>query len=193
MRKRVRGHDGDLFSLRYNCRSGPGAIRALRPRRVHPFRNQRFSSGARPVPICRASLLAFGTILCSNCSNDAMVAGPAHAALKKSVGTGGQLHPPPNAQSPPNLRGVLCYPLEMTTGLERVARALCVLDANPPDATMGGKPLWRDYLPEASAAIMALREPDKAMMTAAKLEAVQTGRDDFGNIYRAMIDAAMIE
>src|SRR3546814_366114 len=58
---------------------------------------------------------------------------------------------------------------------------------------MGGKPLWRDYLPEASAAIMALREPDKAMMTAAKLEAVQTGRDDFGKIYRAMIDAAMIE
>ena len=81
----------------------------------------------------------------------------------------------------------------MTTGLERVARALCVLDANPPDGTMGGKPLWRDYLPEATAAIMALREPDKAMMTAAKLEAVQTGRDDFGNIYRAMIDAAMIE
>src|SRR3546814_18990234 len=78
----------------------------------------------------------------------------------------------------------------MTTGLERVARALCELDANPPDATMGGKPLWRDYLPEASAAIMALREPDKAMMTAAKLEAVQNGRDDFGKSYRALIDAA---
>src|SRR3546814_12497333 len=81
----------------------------------------------------------------------------------------------------------------MTTGLERVARALCELDANPPDATMGGKPLWRDYLPEASAAIMALLEPDKAMMNAAKLEAVQLVRDDFGKIYRAMFDAAMIE
>ncbi len=81
----------------------------------------------------------------------------------------------------------------MTTGLDRVARALCELDANPPDATMGGKPLWQDYLPEARAAIMAMREPDRAMMTAAKIEAVQTGQDDFGKIYRAMIDAAMIE
>src|SRR3546814_17210769 len=83
----------EICSLRYNCRSGPGAIRALRPKRAHLFRNQRSSPGARAIPIGRASLMAFGTILRSNCSNVAMVAGPAHAALEKSVGTGGKLHP----------------------------------------------------------------------------------------------------
>ncbi len=82
--------------------------------------------------------------------------------------------------------------LGMTTGLERVARALCELDANPPDARMGGKPRWQDYLPEARAAIMAIRKPDAAMMAAAELEAVQAGHDGLGKIYRAMIDAAMI-
>lgn len=81
----------------------------------------------------------------------------------------------------------------MTTGLERVARALCELDANPPDATMDGKPLWQDYLPEAWAAIMALREPDLAMIDAATRKAVQIGKDDFGDIFRTMIDAAMPE
>jgi hypothetical protein len=86
-----------------------------------------------------------------------------------------------------------CYSLGMTTGLERVARALCELDANPPDATMNGMPLWQDYLPEAWAAIMALREPDTAMIGAAAIEAVRTGNGEFGRIFRAMIDAAMIE
>lgn len=79
----------------------------------------------------------------------------------------------------------------MTNGLERVARALCELDANPPDATMEGKPLWQDYLPEAWAAIMALREPDEKMMSAASIKAV--GKGDVGEIFRAMIDAAMTE
>lgn len=80
----------------------------------------------------------------------------------------------------------------MTSGLERVARGLCELDANPPDATMDGKPLWQDYLPEASAAIMALREPDAAMVSAAALEAGHVRKDEVGRIYRAMIDAALI-
>lgn len=89
--------------------------------------------------------------------------------------------------------GFLCYSPGMTSGLERVARALCELDANPPDAKMGGKPLWQDYLPEARAAIMALREPDTAMIGAAVPEAGRTGNDDVRSIFRAMIDAAMIE
>ncbi len=80
----------------------------------------------------------------------------------------------------------------MTSGLERVARALCELDANPPDARMDGKPLWQDYLPEARAAIMALREPDMMMISAAALAVDQIGDDDAGRIFRAMIDAAMI-
>jgi hypothetical protein len=88
---------------------------------------------------------------------------------------------------------VLCYSPAMMTALERVARALCELDGNPPNATMDGKPLWQDYLPEARAAIMALREPSSAMMKAAAVAAAQTGTDDFAPIYRAMIDAAMTE
>ena len=94
---------------------------------------------------------------------------------------------------PPDQAGVRCYSPGMSSGLERVARALCELDANPPDATMGGKPLWQDYLPEAWAAIMALREPDMAMVAAAAQEVGQIGKDHGGKIYRAMIDAAMIE
>lgn len=98
-----------------------------------------------------------------------------------------------NLRNPPDQVEVLCYSPGMTSGLERVAHALCELDANPPDATMGGKPLWQDYLPEAWAAIMALREPDAAMFSAAALEAGHVGKDDVGRIYRAMIDAALVE
>lgn len=77
----------------------------------------------------------------------------------------------------------------MTTGLERVACALCELDANPPDAMMDGKPHWKDYLPETWTAIMALREPDPAMIGAGAQKAAEGARDDIGGI-RAMIDAA---
>lgn len=75
--------------------------------------------------------------------------------------------------------------------MERVARALCELDGHPPGATMDGKPLWQDNLPETRAAAMALREPDAAMMRAAASKAADTDKDDAGAIYRAMIDAAM--
>src|SRR3546814_17097335 len=94
--------------------------------------------------------MAFGTILRSNCSNVAMVAGPAHAALEKSVGTGGQLHPGRRAKSSQSTRGSMLSS-RMTTGLERVARALFELDANPPDGPQGCKPLWRDHLPQSPA------------------------------------------
>ena len=81
----------------------------------------------------------------------------------------------------------------MTSGLERVARALCELDANPPNATMGGKPLWQNYLPEARAAIMALREPDMTMIGAAVLKVGDIGKDEVTRIYRAMIDGALVD
>ncbi|HET6523164.1 hypothetical protein [Sphingopyxis sp.] len=81
----------------------------------------------------------------------------------------------------------------MTYCLERVARALCELDGNPPDATMGGKSLWQDYLPEARAAIMALHEPDAEMVSAAALAGGHFAKDEIGIIYRAMIDTALIE
>ncbi|WP_293702587.1 MULTISPECIES: hypothetical protein [Alphaproteobacteria] len=58
---------------------------------------------------------------------------------------------------------------------------------------MGGKPLWQDYLPEARAAIMALREPDITMIGAAALKVGHIGKDEVRRIYRAMIDAALVD
>ena len=58
---------------------------------------------------------------------------------------------------------------------------------------MDGKPLWQDYLPEASAAIMALREPDMTMISAAALQVGHIGKEEVGRIYRAMIDAALVD
>jgi hypothetical protein len=90
------------------------------------------------------------------------------------------------------------------TPLERAARALCELDNNPPGATMDGKPLWMDYLPEVRAVLQAIREPSKAMTDAggekeyageADGEDVNVSAGDYaaGVIYRAMIDAALEE
>jgi len=50
--------------------------------------------------------------------------------------------------------------------IERAARALCELDGNPPGATMDGKPLWMDYLPEVRAVLGAIREPSEEMVSA---------------------------
>lgn len=61
--------------------------------------------------------------------------------------------------------------------LERAARALCELDNNPPGATMDGKPLWMDYLPEVRAVVAALREPDQAI--ADKLTESARGMEQF--------------
>lgn len=52
----------------------------------------------------------------------------------------------------------------MKSPLERAARALCELDNNPPGATMDGKPLWMDYLPEAHAVLQAIREPSQQIV-----------------------------
>lgn len=52
------------------------------------------------------------------------------------------------------------------TPLERAARALCELAGNPPGATMNGKALWQDYLPEVRAVIAAIREPSQTMVNA---------------------------
>lgn len=48
--------------------------------------------------------------------------------------------------------------------LERAARALCALDGNPENASLDGKPLWQDYLPEARAVFQAIREPSGEML-----------------------------
>lgn len=39
---------------------------------------------------------------------------------------------------------------------ELAARALCRMAGNPEDATMDGKPLWMDYLPEVDAVLEAV-------------------------------------
>jgi hypothetical protein len=56
---------------------------------------------------------------------------------------------------------------------------------------MDGTPLWQDYLPEAWPAIMALREPDPAMIGAGAHKAARGVSEDIGRIYQAMIDAAI--
>lgn len=86
-----------------------------------------------------------------------------------------------------------CYSDGMSNALERVARALCKLDGHPAGATMDGKPLWQDYLPEARAALMALREPDATMIDAACHKAAENGKVGFADIHRAVIDAALLE
>lgn len=69
------------------------------------------------------------------------------------------------------------------TLLERVARALCRHDGHPENATMDGKPLWQDYLPEARVAIEAMREPTEDMlldiiyMTKRSLDDIPAERD----------------
>lgn len=69
--------------------------------------------------------------------------------------------------------------------LERAARALCSLAGNPENATMDGKPLWMDYLPEARAVIEAIREPSEAMIDAGS---THDSADGCYPVYRAMID-----
>lgn len=81
----------------------------------------------------------------------------------------------------------------MKSPLERAARALCELDKNPPGATMDGKPLWMDYLPEVRAVLQAIREPSESMERAAGRAAGEmfTGAETVA--YTAMIDAALEE
>jgi hypothetical protein len=69
--------------------------------------------------------------------------------------------------------------------IERAARALCELDGSPPGATMNGKPLWQDYVPEVRAVIAAIREPDEGQIAAA----VDCESSFVADVYTAMIDA----
>jgi len=60
--------------------------------------------------------------------------------------------------------------------LERAAKALCSLDGNPENATMDGKPLWQDYLPEVRAVLSAVRDPESAMSIAVIDDLLRDGR-----------------
>ena len=71
--------------------------------------------------------------------------------------------------------------------LERAARALCSLDGHPENATMEGKPLWQDYLPEARAVIEAIREIDDPQSPVLAAGKCTTGH------WRGMIDQLLAE
>lgn len=89
----------------------------------------------------------------------------------------------------------------MKTTLELAARALCELDSHPENATMGGKPLWMDYLPEARAVLRAIREPGPTLTEAGAEVVRNVGQaagdaalaSDAANTWRFMIDAALAE
>ncbi len=78
------------------------------------------------------------------------------------------------------------------TPIERAARALCELDNNPPGATMDGKPLWQDYLPEVRAVLLAVRElGDVALTTKIPHDADWSNERDM--FWKAGIDALLAE
>lgn len=83
------------------------------------------------------------------------------------------------------------------TMIERIARALCRLDDNPENATMDGKPLWQDYLPQARAVFQELQNPTDAMADAGAKSAYDCviDMDAHGarTIFAAMIDAALVD
>jgi len=73
--------------------------------------------------------------------------------------------------------------------LERAARALCRLDGHPENATMEGRPLWQDYLPEVRAVIQAIRDPSHEMVQAVPSDTNAPIYPE--DIWQAMIDAAL--
>lgn len=95
----------------------------------------------------------------------------------------------------------------MSEAVERVARALCKRCGVDPDDIKGGtwdggsyprgKPAWHSWAGDARAAIEALREPDDAMVEAARELDVYwsyESNDRPGgpeDAWRAMIDAAL--
>lgn len=89
----------------------------------------------------------------------------------------------------------------MESMIERVARAICTANGGDPDSDDHRQPTWRDYVPEARAAIEAMREPSRVMIKAGrKSPDVRGGTSDcdvspFPNNtitrYQAMIDAAL--
>ena len=76
--------------------------------------------------------------------------------------------------------------------VERVARAICVTWDNPDADEVDGRKVWETYVPEASAAIEAMREPSDDSITAA-CDASDLFRLDYIRAHEAMIDAALKE
>lgn len=72
----------------------------------------------------------------------------------------------------------------MNEMIDRVARALCEAEGDRDE-------LWDAYLEPARAAIEAMREPTKEMLFAGDLHCTYGCKCWSGDIYPAMIDAAL--
>jgi len=84
----------------------------------------------------------------------------------------------------------------MTDMIERVARALCVSDATPPDrpvSCLDNTLLWELHKKAAIAAIAAMREPteEMAQTVASAYTAGVANPQMITKIYSAVIDAAL--
>jgi len=83
----------------------------------------------------------------------------------------------------------------MSPIIEAAARALCRHAGNPENATMDGKPLWQDYVPEVREVLIGSRDATDSMAEVGRATAydrvVDVGPEDAKAIYAAMLDAAL--
>jgi hypothetical protein len=84
----------------------------------------------------------------------------------------------------------------MSEMVERVAKALSIVDGNHPDACSNDEeeiPAWKLYVKDARAAIEAMREPTEAMLNEAvgALDSHNVGSHEANIVWQAMIDEAL--
>lgn len=83
----------------------------------------------------------------------------------------------------------------MSPVIEAGARALCRNAGNPENATMDGKPLWQDYVPEVRRVLIAIRDASDKMADVGRATAyervVDISESDAKAIFAAMLDAAL--
>lgn len=83
----------------------------------------------------------------------------------------------------------------MSPVIEAGARALCRNAGNPENATMDGKPLWQDYVPEVRQVLIAIRDASDKMADVGRATAyervVDISESDAKAIFAAMLDAAI--
>jgi hypothetical protein len=83
----------------------------------------------------------------------------------------------------------------MSPIVEAAVRALCRHAGNPENATMDGKPLWQDYVPEVFEVLIAIRDASDAMAAVGRATAydrvIDLGEEDAKAIYTAMLDAVL--
>lgn len=83
----------------------------------------------------------------------------------------------------------------MSPIIEAGVRALCRHAGNPENATMDGKPLWQDYVPEVRQVLTAIRDASNKMGESGRAAAHERVGDisasDAKAIFAAMLDAAL--